>query len=100
MTNSQWQSFLGLAHRAGKVISGEDTVIRAVKQEKAVVVILSEDASDRTKKTINNKCNSYRVPIRTVPNREGLGQAIGQHARVLVAVTDKGFANKLIALLD
>lgn len=96
----RWRSFLGLANRAGKVISGEETVIRAVRQQKACLVLLSMDASDRTKKTIKNKCQSYDVPLRLVSDRESLGNAIGQPARVIVALTDHGFGRQLKQLLD
>lgn len=97
--NNDWISFLGLARRAGKIVSGEDTVIRAIRDGKAGAVILSEDASDRTRKTVSNKCTFYHVPLLSVPDREQLGQAIGQPARVLAAVTDAGFAKGLIARL-
>ncbi|EST13036.1 YlxQ family RNA-binding protein [Sporolactobacillus laevolacticus] len=96
MTNNGWQSLLGLAQRAGKVSSGEETVLRMIRQGKAKAVILSADASQRTKKTIGNKCSYYHVPLLTVPDREVLGQAIGQPSRVIIAVTDSGFAGQLI----
>ncbi|MCO7174730.1 YlxQ family RNA-binding protein [Sporolactobacillus kofuensis] len=96
MTNNNWQSLLGLAQRAGKVSSGEETVLRMIRQGKAKAVLLSDDASERTKKTIGNKCNFYHVPLLTVPDREVLGQAIGQPSRVIIAVTDSGFAGQLI----
>ncbi|GEB75937.1 YlxQ family RNA-binding protein [Sporolactobacillus inulinus] len=93
---NQWASFLGLAQRAGKVSSGEETVLRLIRQNKAKAVLLAADASDRTKKTITNKCDYYHVPLLTVPDREVLGQAIGQPSRVIIAVTDSGFAGQLI----
>lgn len=94
-----WQSFLGLAQRAGKVISGEETVIRSIRDQKAKAVILSADASLRTTKTIENKCRYYQIPLLTVPDRAELGQAIGQPFRVIVAVVDSGFAEVLIERL-
>lgn len=96
MPNKGWASFLGLAQRAGKVSSGEETVMRLIRQGKAKAVILSADASERTRKTISNKCSFYHVPLLTVPDREVLGQAIGQPSRVIIAVTDSGFAGQLI----
>lgn len=97
--NEKWHSLLGLARRAGKVVSGEETVLRAIREQKARVVIMSADASDRTKKTVNDKCNFYKVPIFEASERVTLGQAIGQPPRVLIAVTDSGFAGKLIEWL-
>ncbi|RYM07147.1 YlxQ family RNA-binding protein [Sporolactobacillus sp. THM7-7] len=98
--NNQWQSLLGLAQRAGKVVSGEETVLRTIRENKARAVIMSQDASDRTKKTITNKCRYYRVPLLGVPDRVSLGRSIGRGERVLIAVTDRGFAERLAERLE
>ena len=52
-------SFLGLATKAGKLISGEETCERALKLGKVFLVIVSDDASDNTKKKFNDMCK-YR----------------------------------------
>lgn len=93
-------SLLGLANRARKVISGEELVIKEVRNGKAKIVILSQDASDNTRKKISDKCRYYKVPLVSVDNRYSLGQAIGKEARVVVALADNGFAKKLSELLD
>lgn len=48
--NEQWISFLGLANRARKLISGEELVVREVRKQKAKLVLLASDASENTKK--------------------------------------------------
>ncbi len=96
----QWMSLLGLANRARKVISGEELVVKEVRQKRAKLVLLSQDASNNTMKKITDKCKFYQVPIITVNNRYQLGQAIGKEARVVVAINDAGFATKLKTLLD
>lgn len=50
MNNSRWASLLGLAQRAGKVVSGEGLVVKEVQRGKAQLVLLSEDASANTEK--------------------------------------------------
>lgn len=100
MKQEQWQSFLGLANRARKVISGEELVINDVRKQKAKVVLLSSDASANTIKKVSDKCSFYKVPLKHVPDRYTLGQAIGKDARVVVAITDEGFAKKLMTMLD
>ena len=100
MINSRWISLLGLANRARKIISGEELVIKAVRNSKAKLVFLANDASDNTEKKIRDKCTYYQVPLKTVGNRYELGKAIGKDTRVVVAVTDTGFATKLKSLLD
>nr|WP_026314418.1 YlxQ family RNA-binding protein [Heyndrickxia acidiproducens] len=93
-------SLLGLAYRAGKVISGEEQVMKEIRAERAKLVILSKDASANTSKRITDKCRFYHVPVHLAETREILGKAIGKEARVVAAVTDHGFAHKLAQLLD
>jgi ribosomal protein L7Ae-like RNA K-turn-binding protein len=100
MSNKEWMSLLGLSSRARKIVSGEELVIKEVRNVRAKLVLLSEDASANTTKKISDKCTYYQIPLRTVSDRYILGQAIGKDARVVVAVTDSGFANKLMSLLD
>ncbi len=97
--NEQWISFLGLANRARKLISGEELVVREVRKQKAKLVLLASDASENTKKKVADKCSYYNVSVKIVPDRYTLGQAIGKDARVVVAVMDEGFAKKLATML-
>lgn len=50
MNHKPWVSFLGLANRARKVISGEELVVKEIQRKRAKLVILSEDASENTRK--------------------------------------------------
>jgi len=86
-------SRLGLAMRAGKVISGEDAVVGAVRSGKARLVIVSEDISENTYKKIREKCAFYGVQLLQGYSRWELGHSIGKPERVAVAVTDDNFAN-------
>lgn len=100
MKAEPWFLLLGLANRAGKVVSGEEPVLAAVRGHEAKIVLLAADASARTKETWRNKSDYYGISLRTVPDRFILGKAIGKDHRVVVAVNDKGFSKKLTALLD
>lgn len=100
MSDHQWMSLLGIANRAGKVISGEELTVKQIRRGNVKLILLSADASRNTAKKITDKCNSYEVPLKIVGNRHLLGQAIGKEARVVAAVMDDGFANKLVTLLD
>ncbi|MFT4400901.1 YlxQ family RNA-binding protein [Bacillus sp. SW14] len=100
MSGMEWFPLLGLANRARKVVSGEDLVIKEIRNARAKLVLLTEDASSNTTKKVTDKCSYYKVPYKKVENRAVLGRSIGKESRVVVAVTDQGFANKLISLLD
>lgn len=95
-----WASFLGLANRAGKLITGEEMTVKEIQRGNAKLILLSEDASRNTEKKITDKASFYNVPVCRVENREILGQAIGKESRVVVAVVDTGFAKKLKTLID
>lgn len=94
-TGNKVLSRLGLATRAGKLISGEEVVLKAIRSGEAKLVLLAGDASDNTTKKISDKCTSYQVPLLVGFTRFELGSAVGKPERVLFAVTDRGFADML-----
>lgn len=89
-------SMIGLAKRAGKVVSGEFSTEKAIKEKKAKLVIVSEDASNNTKKLFNNKCAFYKVPIIMYSDKESIGHALGQSMRTSVGIIDDNFAQAII----
>ncbi|EUJ60930.1 ribosomal protein L7Ae family [Listeria fleischmannii FSL S10-1203] len=48
--NDKALALLGLANRAKKLTTGEELVLKAVRREKAKLVIIAEDISERTAK--------------------------------------------------
>lgn len=92
-------SMVGLATRAGKTVAGEFSVEKAVKERKAKLVIVSEEASDNTKKLFTNKCKFYDVPVFIYGSKDELGNATGNVNRASIAVLDSGFSKKIISML-
>ncbi len=93
-------SFLGLAARAGKVSSGDETCERALKAGKVYLVIVSEDASGNTKKKFKDMCSYRDTAIRCFGEMERLGRSIGKDVRSVAAVTDRSFAGHLKVMID
>ena len=100
MNQNKTDSLIGLAMKAGKVVSGEFATDKNVKAGKAWLVLVSTDASDNTKKMFSNMCEFYEVPIYFYGNKEELGHAIGKEMRSSLAITDEGFAKSLIKNLE
>lgn len=98
--NEQALQLLGMAQRARKLATGEELVLNAVREGNVALIILAGDASERTQKTVTNKATYYKVPIIYAKDRYALGRVIGKEARVVVGVTDEGFAQALIKKLD
>ncbi len=95
MKNDRFLSMLGLAARAGKVASGEFSTEKAVKDGKAYLVIIAEDASHNTRKQFVNMCTFYEVPYLIAYDKDTLGYSIGRQMRSSAAVVDSNFAKGL-----
>ncbi len=93
-------SMIGLAQRAGKVVSGEFSTEKAVKTGKASLVIVAGDSSDNTKKMFTNMCEFYEVPLFFYSDKERLGHAIGKEFRASLAVLDENFSNQIIKHIE
>ena len=91
---------LGMATKAGKTVSGEFATMKAIKEGKAKLVIVAEDASDNTKKVFNDKCTYYDIPILVKGTMDELGRMTGHAKRASVAVTDRGFKDILMKKIE
>jgi len=78
----------------------ERSLKKAIKSGKAYLVIVSEEASDNTKKMFENSCAYYKVPVYQFGMKEELGHAMGKEMRASLAVLDSGFAKALREKLD
>lgn len=58
MNKQKAKNMLGLAMRAGKIISGEELVLRDIRQQKVPLVFVASDASQNTQKKSKIKVNS------------------------------------------
>lgn len=99
MPDAKALSALGMAMRAGKLATGDDTAMKAVRQGKAKLVLLAADASDNTRKKYRDKCATYGVKLVEAFDRYALGAAIGKADRVIVAVLERGFADMILRKL-
>ncbi len=90
-------SFLGLARKAGKLIYGHDTVIESIVTEKAKLIILSSDASERLKNEIKHAATYGEKNIMVIESEflmEEFALSLGKKAAVF-SITDQSFAEKI-----
>lgn len=95
MMKNKFLSQLGLAMRAGKIVTGDDAVQKAIRSGEAKLVVLAEDASANTRKKIQDKCQFYGVKLIEMGTKDELGGSIGKEMRVVLGVVDGGFAQML-----
>lgn len=88
-------SNLGLCNRARGLVSGTDIVIENLKKKKIYLIFLASDASENTKKMINDKAKYYGVPVEMEYTSEELSMALGQFNRMVIGITSAGFVKIL-----
>ena len=94
--NNKIFTYLGFAQKAGKVVSGEKAVISALKKSRVKLVLLAENASERTKRVFRQYCIAKEVPIVEYSSKEKLGQVIGELSRAVIAINDEHFAQIIL----
>lgn len=85
-------SLVGLAMKAGKLVSGETGVEQVIRARKAKLLLLAVDASLATKKSYYDLAKYYSVPVIEKLTKEELGKSIGKIQRAAAVITDDGFA--------
>lgn len=97
--NNKLKTMLGFAKKAGKLSSGEGITLEQIKRGKALVVFLASDAGPSTAKRIKDKAQYRGIPVVEVLNRTEIGAATGIRERVVVSITDEGFAKSVKTIL-
>ncbi|GAB3067099.1 L7Ae/L30e/S12e/Gadd45 family ribosomal protein [Virgibacillus ainsalahensis] len=96
---NNYLNLLGLAVRAGKCSTGEETIVKDIQRKRAKLILLANDIGPQTRKKMIDKCKTYDIPFVIVDDRETLSHAIGKSQRVAIAILDAGFAAKIKSLL-
>ena len=91
MSRNKMISLIGLAMKAGKIVSGEFMTEKSVKTGKAELVLVAADASDNTRKKFQNMCAFYEVPVFFAESKD----ALGREYRASMAVQDANFASAI-----
>ena len=91
---------LGLATRAGKIAFGTDSVIETINKNKAKLVIVAEDASERTKTNIQNEANKKNIQVRIYSNIDAISKNIGKDNKAVICIKDENFSKEMLKLID
>ncbi len=95
-------SLLGFAARARQLVCGADLCRDSIRRGKVTVAIVTADASENTKKRINDACKYYGTCFCGVSiTSDELSARIGKSGSVAaVGVTDMNFAKGILALTE
>ena len=87
-------NLLGIAKRAGYIVSGTDSVIMEMRKNRAKIVFVASDSSEKTIDNFKRKCYFYNVECNFDFNSEELSHAIGQN-RKIICLKDQGIYNAI-----
>lgn len=93
-------SFIGLATKAGRLVSGDETCERALKSKQVYLVLVAQDASSNTRKKFTDMCLYRGIDMRVFGEKTYLGRYTGKEMRSVVAILEEGFAKRLIEMID
>lgn len=100
MNSDRLLGFLGLCKRAHSLVSGAETVTKAITDGKALLVLYADDVSENSLKRVLKEAQAQDIPAhRLSRSKEELSFALGKHCGI-IAVTDAGFAKKILTLLS
>ena len=85
----------GLASRARKITFGADSTLNEVKKHKVKLIIIAEDASERTKNKFIENAKNYNVPIIIYETIDNLSKAIGKQNKAIIGVKDSNIATEI-----
>ena len=100
MERHDYISLLGLALRGARLAVGADAAEEAIRGNAARLLLLSADASERTRKHAAYLSDSGHCLLLTLPDsKEALGRGLGRASVSLIALTDLGLAAAVVERL-
>lgn len=86
--------------RSGNLVFGTDSCIDMIERKKIKLVIVAQDAADRTKKNFQMLCESNSVPIQIFGIKDEISKAIGKENKVVIGIKNKNFADEIAKLIN
>ena len=95
MINNKILGLIGLAARARKVCFGADSVEERVNKKKVKLLIIAEDASERTKDKFKKIAEKENVPLIINGEIEILSKAIGKSNKAIIGIEDINLSSEI-----
>lgn len=100
MINNRVLGLIGLCTKAGKICFGTDACTDLIQKRKIDLVIVANDASDRTKRNFEFICNKNDTKICFFGTIESLSKAIGKSNKAVIGIKNKDFANQIDKIIN
>lgn len=90
---------LGISAKAGKVVCGNDATIEDIERHKVKLVIVAENASDKTKKNMKFLCDKNTIPIFEFGEIDEISKTIGKSNKAIIGIKSKSLSDEIVKLI-
>ncbi|AIY85705.1 MULTISPECIES: 50S ribosomal protein L7ae family protein [unclassified Thermotoga] len=93
-------SYIGFAVRARKIVFGKERMrayIRSPREKK--LIIIAEDASERTKRDTIMRCENKKVPYVIMFSKEELGRLLDKPAVSVIGLEEDNLIDAILGMV-
>ena len=98
MIEKRVYNILGLAQKAGKILSGQNTLLSS-NLKSYNLLLIAEDASCSIKDRFKLIANKNELKYYVFGTKLNLGLAIGKSPRTVLAIKDKNLTRKILEIM-
>lgn len=88
--------YWGFVQELGKIVFGTDACIEFAGKNKIKLMLIAEDASDRTKLKFKQISEKMKIPIYEIATIDELSKSIGKKNKAIIGITDINFSKEII----
>lgn len=100
MTNHKIEGLLGLCMRAGGLSFGNDACMDLIQRKKVKLILVAQDAAERTKRNFERSCKENNIPIYFYGKMESLSRAIGKPNKAIFGIKNQSFAHEIERIIN
>ena len=100
MNNHKIEGLLGLCMKAGGVCFGTEACMEQIQKRKVKLVLVAEDAAQRTKKNFEMACHKNEIPLYIYGTIEELSNAIGKPNKAIFGIRNQSFAMEIQKIIN
>ncbi|MDD3536195.1 MAG: ribosomal L7Ae/L30e/S12e/Gadd45 family protein [Candidatus Cloacimonetes bacterium] len=96
--NERILNLMQFARKAGKLTGGTDACLRELHKKHLHLVIIAQDAAERTQARIRRELSAsgQKIQILVFGQRDKISAALGMPLTAVFGISDKNFATKMI----
>ena len=86
--------------RAGALSFGTEACLDLIERHKVKLVLVAEDAAERTKRNFEFVCQKNKVKMLVFGTTEELSKSVGKKNKVVFGIKDENFANQIYKIIN